>query len=83
MTTNNSSSKSIWVVTSSLNEYGQHGDYLVGFFHEKPTPAQLSVLTGRTEEYWVESPDGGRHGVEHEWYHVVELKEGSEYEHRL
>ena len=80
MTTSNSDKQHIWVVTRSINQYNQDGDYFVGFFYEKPTAAQLANLTGRSVEYWEESPNGGRHRMEDEWYYVVRVDEGVEYE---
>lgn len=80
MTVNNSDKQHIWVVTRLINDYNQDGDYFVGFFYEKPTAAQLANLTGRSVEYWEESPNGGRHGTEYEWYLVVSMEEGESYE---
>jgi hypothetical protein len=80
MTINKPDTQHIWAVTRSINQYDQDGDYFVGFFYEKPTAAQLANLTGRSVEYWEESPNGGRHGREYEWYYVVRINEGVEYE---
>ena len=80
MTTDNSDKQHVWAVTRSINQYDQDGDYFVGFFYEKPTAAQLANLTGRSVGYWEESPNGGRHGTEDEWYHVVRINEGVAYE---
>lgn len=36
--------KTMWVLVASVNEYDQHGDYLVAAFTEKPTLERLSPL---------------------------------------
>lgn len=77
----------MWVLTKSVNDYNQYGDYLVTVFNDKPTPEKLrktlSIPANEGDEFINHLLNGGgRIGVEYEWYLLTKLEEGEEYKER-
>lgn len=65
----------IWVLTSSYNDYNQHGDYFVAAFKNFPTEKQLAEfgIIHPVEVAHVLS-GGGREKYEDQWYTLEEYK---------
>ena len=62
---------SVWVLTSSCNDYDQHGEYFEAVFKDKPTRESIMEACGVTEE----GADhillgGGRKGGEYVWFNL-------------
>ena len=62
---------SVWVLTSSCNDYDQHGEYFEAVFKDKPTRESIMEACGVTEE----GADhillgGGRKGDEYVWFNL-------------
>jgi len=62
---------SVWVLTSSCNDYDQHGEYFEAVFKDKPTRESIMEACGVTEE----GADhillgGGRKGDEYMWFNL-------------
>lgn len=62
---------SVWVLTSSYNDYDQHGEYFEAVFKDKPTRESIMGTCGVTEE----GADhillgGGREGDEYMWFNL-------------
>jgi hypothetical protein len=73
----------MYVLTRSINEYHQEGDYLVAAFKERPSEQKLVKLIGCTREYARHILDkGGRKDVENEWFHITPLAFDSRYEEK-
>ena len=70
----------VWVLTWEVNDYDQYGEYFKSCFKEKPTPEQLASITGESEGYWRDNPDGGRLGIEDIWYNLHEIEYGQKFE---
>ena len=69
---------SIWVIVVEYNDYDQHGSYLCGFFHKKPTAQQikelLAISDGEADHI---AKGGGRiSDTEEHWWSLHELEEG-------
>lgn len=72
----------IWVLTMSVNDYNQHGDYLVAAWNYLPSVQQLMQKVSCTEAYAKYlHQGGGRIGVEDTWYHLKHLNSGELYKH--
>jgi len=71
----------MWVVTRTINEYNQDGDYLVCVFESKPTFQDLKkVLPGEGDATIGKlTRGGGRERHEDEWFYLKELKPGELY----
>ena len=72
----------MWILTRTINEYNQDGEYFVSAFTNKPTFQELKNIL------FFESDDticrliamgGGRKDIEPEWYYLFEFKEGTSY----
>jgi hypothetical protein len=75
--------ETIYVLTKSINEYNQEGDYLVAAFKKPPSEQELIKLLGCTNEYARHILDkGGRKNVENEWFHLTPLAFDSKYEEK-
>lgn len=62
---------SVWVLTSSYNDYDQHGEYFEAVFKDKPTRESIMEACGVPEE----DADhillgGGRKGGEYVWFNL-------------
>jgi hypothetical protein len=68
----------MWVITFSINEYNQCGDYFDRVFDHKPTKEELDNL-GYDGEHLLKG--GGRKTFEGQWFHLTEMKSGEQYEH--
>jgi hypothetical protein len=68
----------MWIVTASINEYNQEGDYFVAAYKDKPTFQQLKDLFPNAEDAMVGklTRGGGREGAEYEWFELTEVAEG-------
>jgi len=66
----------VWVLTSSVNDYNQHGDYFEGVFFEKPSAKELSKIVNMSENYCEEFIIGGkgRDYPESVWYNLEYFK---------
>jgi len=68
----------MWVITFSVNDYNQHGDYLDRVFNYKPSQEELDAL-GYDGEHLLNG--GGRKNWEKCWYFLTELQPGQMYKH--
>lgn len=73
----------MWIVTRSINEYDQYGNYFVCAFDHKPTFQELKntlwlndITTGKLTR------GGGRQSNEYEWYYLTEINNGEIYEEK-
>ncbi len=69
----------VWILTSSYNDYDQHGEYFVEAFDHKPSIEELSCFTGLDPEFYMPTLEkllegGGRMGVEYKWFYLDERK---------
>ena len=71
----------MWVLTRSINEYNQDGDYLICVFSSKPTVEKLIEIFGISEKYakFLILEGGGREDSEDEWWYLSELEDGELY----
>ena len=70
----------MWVITKSVNDYNQHGDYFVAVFTEKPTFAELKVLLNLDDVTAGKlTRGGGRQNSEGVWYNLEEVQIGVSY----
>lgn len=70
---------SVYVLTRSINDYNQDGEYFVAVFNAEPTEKQLvdcGVDPGR-REFMLKG--GGRIDYEHEWYMLTKTEFGKRY----
>ena len=78
--------KTVWVLTRSINEYNQEGEYFEGVWADKPTIEQLvsffkgdnmnayySNITAALDFFLHLQNGGGRRGHEDEWYELSEV----------
>lgn len=71
----------MWVITKSVNDYNQHGDYFVAVFTEKPTFAELKVLLNLDDVTAGKlTRGGGRQNIEGVWYNLEDIQVGVLYE---
>lgn len=74
----------MWILTRSINEYNQDGEYFESAWRNKPTKEQLSKLFGKDESLISHlSEGGGRINSENVWYYLTEVEEGKEFESRI
>ena len=66
----------MWVITSQVNDYNQHGEYFECTFINKPIEEELIKL-GFNVEHMLKG--GGRIGNENCWYNLVEVNNGEMY----
>lgn len=66
----------MWVITRSVNDYNQYGDYFERVFDHKPTKEELDSL-GYDGEHLLNG--GGRKDFEGVWFWLTEIKSGEEY----
>lgn len=73
----------MWVVTRSINQYNQEGDYFVCVFENKPTFQELKNVLKNESDATIGklTRGGGRQDTEEEWYFLTELKSGELYVH--
>lgn len=78
----------IWVLTSEVNDYRQHGRYFETFWFNKPTIEQLKEFFYKNDMPSFSEDDlflehlingGGRIDTEFVWFYLEEGKEGSIY----
>ena len=71
----------IWVVTQSVNDYNQYGDYLISAFTQKPSFAELKQLLPDESDETIGrlTRGGGRKNDEGTWYYLFLLKAGQKY----
>jgi hypothetical protein len=82
----------LWILTRSVNDYNQDGDYFVAAWAEKPTRDGIArVLFDTNWNQLVEHnkglvkrvlDGGGREDGEWEWFHLVQVAHGEEYKPR-
>ena len=70
--------KTLWVLTSHINDYDQHGDYFEAAWIEKPTSDELLPFVGKDEVAHVLN-GGGRKDGEDFWWFLVEIEAGKQY----
>lgn len=68
----------VWILTSSFNDYDQHGEYFIAAFGHKPTPFQLQEAVAK-ENYHINNEEaehilngGGRRNSEYCWFYLRE-----------
>lgn len=77
----------MWIITKSVNDYNQYGDYFEVAFEHSPTLSELSLYLyghGKLEDlddYQLMDVThlkrgGGRKDLENEWYNLHGLKSG-------
>lgn len=67
--------KTIWVLTSMVNDYNQYGEYFISAFIKKPTEEELVKLLGEGSEYAKNILcGGGRTDGRNEWHNLKEIK---------
>lgn len=73
----------MWIVTRSINQYNQDGDYFVCAFDNKPTFKELKKILPNKSDATIGklSRGGGRQEYGYEWYFLTEVKSGELYEH--
>lgn len=73
----------MWVLTRSINQYDQDGDYFERVFATKPTVEELVGNNGFFEGYakYLLDTGGGRIKDENEWYYLKEIGHGEQYIH--
>ena len=75
----------VWVLTSSCNDYDQHGAYFEAVFAKKPDLKTLAEFFKMKPDYATNVMEavaflehvrngGGRRGTEHTWYDLDEVK---------
>lgn len=71
----------MWVITRSINQYDQDGDYLVCVFLNKPTDSDLlKIFPGYSrQELDHLLSGGGRVDSEDEWFYLTKLQSGELY----
>jgi len=70
----------MWVITRSINDYNQDGDYFVSVFDHKPSVEELKKLLRCGDEYAKNLENGGgRYDGEGEWHHLTEMGSGVIY----
>lgn len=63
--------KKVWILTSEVNDYNQHGEYFEKMFFEEPTIKELQEITACTKEYCQHILNGGgRQEDEYVWYNL-------------
>lgn len=76
--------KKLWIITRSINEYNQEGDYFEMAFDHKPTFEELKKHFGyATSDIEHLLKGGGRKGVENHWYSLTEIGSGMPYYKKL
>lgn len=72
----------MWVITRKINEYNQHGSYLVGVFERRPSIEEICKMVDCGEKFakYLIETGGGREGTEYTWYYLTKLKHGEQYE---
>ena len=74
----------MWVITFSINDYSQYGDYFHCAFNSKPTLEDLRKVFPESNIDFLNhiSNGGGRtEQMEGTWYFLTEIKSGEIYEH--
>ncbi len=71
----------MWVITRSVNEYDQDGDYFECVFHSKPTLEQLVKYFEDEELAKHVLSGGGRIDYEGTWYFLTQMRSGERYVH--
>ena len=75
----------LWVLTRSVNDYNQHGDYFVAAWAHKPTEDELAKaasldLRKKDDRATLDNlvnNGGGRLKYEDVWYNLLSVKEGA------
>lgn len=65
--------RTVWVLTSELNDYDQEGEYFEAVFAECPTNTQLTALDVPQEQLEHVLKGGGRRAKEDRWYFLREV----------
>ncbi len=66
----------VWILTSSYNDYDQHGEYFLAAFKDKPTKQQILDHCDIHSEFKKEGlvdhilSGGGRQNVEYQWFYL-------------
>jgi hypothetical protein len=71
----------MWVITRSVNDYDQYGDYFECVFDHKPSLEELIHFFGDKNLAKHVLNGGGRRDFEHTWYFLTEMKSGVQYIH--
>jgi len=67
----------MWILTSSYNDYDQHGDYFISAWIDKPSSEDLEKIcvVNPVEADHILS-GGGRQRYEDKWYNLFQIEEG-------
>lgn len=73
---------SMWIVTMSVNDYNQHGDYFIAAYQDKPTFADLRKLLPHKSDTTIGklTRGGGRQAGEDEWHELTEVEDPTQGE---
>lgn len=71
---------SAYILTSEHNDYDQHGEYFIAYFHKYPNEAEISEAVVASEDYRPEQSEvehifsgGGRRNWENHWFYLREV----------
>lgn len=74
----------MWILTRSINEYDQDGEYFESAWIDKPKKEDLFKIFGGDESLITHLLNGGgRRDLENTWYYLTEFTEGTEFEPRV
>ncbi len=73
----------MWIVTRSINEYNQDGEYFETSYIKKPTLGQLILYFNDAKLAAHLLKGGGRQDSEDWWFYLTEVKEGEEYKSNI
>ena len=75
----------IWIITRSINDYNQDGDYFHSAFINKPTKEELIKLFPNEDDKFIDwlLKGGGRMGTEDEWFYLEQIEIGAERYERM
>lgn len=65
---------SVWILTSEVNDYNQHGAYFEKVFPNKPSKEDLKEFSNDDRELEHILKGGGRRYSEESWYYLTEHK---------
>lgn len=72
----------IWVLTTEMNDYDQHGSYLVAWWETKPLRRELAEILGLEKNASLIThilSGGGRQDSEYQWWYLKEVEEGDNF----
>lgn len=70
----------VWILTSAVNDYNQHGEYFEEVYQNKPTRRQIKDALKLNDSIWAEKTvdivlnGGGREDNDEVWYYLLEIE---------